>query len=286
MIKHLTYTNTEPVHPYHAAQGSAATLASSRGPLHDHDFYEMLYVLHGGAIHVEPQGETRLETGTLMFVRPPDRHTFYVKPGQRASFINIAFPSTEWRSFCAIAQIDPNAPWGVPSDGPLTAGLPVEQAHACAAAFDAALNAYFDSPCPLHLTQFWSATLLPMVSRAEGASSLPLSAPDWLRVACLAMREAENAAAGVTRFVELAGVSPAHLSRVVRDVLGLTPTEYVNDIRFRRAAMLLVTTDQDIIGIVLDCGFESVSYFYRQFRQRFGPSPREYRRTNSLRVVP
>lgn len=59
--------------------------------------------------------------------------------------------------------------------------------------------------------------------------------------------------------------------------LGKTPTEAVNEARLDWAAMRLTRSDAAILDISLDCGFESLAYFYKIFERRYGVSPRRYR---------
>ncbi len=75
----------------------------------------------------------------------------------------------------------------------------------------------------------------------------------------------------------LAGRSPEHISREFRRYLDRTPTEVINDARTSHAADRLATTDDDIFSIVLGCGLENVSHFYRLFRARYICTPRVYR---------
>lgn len=56
-----------------------------------------------------------------------------------------------------------------------------------------------------------------------------------------------------------------------------TPVEYLNELRISRAKNLLVNTQDNILQIALQSGFESLSTFYTQFRKVAGVSPKEYR---------
>ena len=47
--------------------------------------------------------------------------------------------------------------------------------------------------------------------------------------------------------------------------------------RFETAVLLLLDTDLAIEEIALDVGYENQSYFFRQFRKRYGMTPRRYR---------
>jgi AraC-like DNA-binding protein len=52
---------------------------------------------------------------------------------------------------------------------------------------------------------------------------------------------------------------------------------FVNEVRIAHARKLLSETDRSIIEICYECGFESLSYFNRQFKLLTGYPPREFR---------
>lgn len=79
------------------------------------------------------------------------------------------------------------------------------------------------------------------------------------------------------RLVEMSGRSEEHLCRVFRSRLRQSPTELVNAARLDQAARLLKATQRSVTDVALDCGYQSLSYFYRRFRRRFGCSPKRYR---------
>ena len=76
---------------------------------------------------------------------------------------------------------------------------------------------------------------------------------------------------------EIAGVSRFHLVRIFSNVVGLTPTRYLINLRVRAAADLLLATRKPIAQIIYDVGFNDVSYFYTCFRDTFRCTPRQWR---------
>ncbi len=101
--------------------------------------------------------------------------------------------------------------------------------------------------------------------------------PPWLRSACWAMREERNLRGGLSRCVELSGVSSAQLLRTLKAYRRQTPTTFINRPRLERAALLLATTTVEIGEIAADCGFRALSHFYRLCSERYGQTPRVYR---------
>lgn len=57
-----------------------------------------------------------------------------------------------------------------------------------------------------------------------------------------------------------------------------TPVEYLNELRIMSAKQLLRQTQDTILQIALQSGFESLSTFYAQFRRLTGISPNAYRK--------
>lgn len=57
-----------------------------------------------------------------------------------------------------------------------------------------------------------------------------------------------------------------------------TPIDFLNDYRLEVSSHLLNNTSANISEIALACGFNHLSYYSRLFRQKYGCTPREYRK--------
>ncbi len=90
---------------------------------------------------------------------------------------------------------------------------------------------------------------------------------------------AQNFAMMITleEVAEHINLSPTYLSKKFKKVTGLTFKEYVNYIRIRQACQMLITTDDNITKIAVNCGFNSSNYFKDCFRRIIGVSPRTFR---------
>lgn len=76
---------------------------------------------------------------------------------------------------------------------------------------------------------------------------------------------------------EKAHVSPAHFSRVFKDVTGMGVTVYVNKKRANKAKELLHKTNYPISYIAELSGYDSTPHFYRMFKKLVGTTPAMYR---------
>ena len=73
------------------------------------------------------------------------------------------------------------------------------------------------------------------------------------------------------------GCTPRHLSRVFREVVGMSFREKQAQVRLRRAQELLATTQPKVVEVALESGYQSLSLFNLMFKRRFGVSPALWR---------
>lgn len=74
------------------------------------------------------------------------------------------------------------------------------------------------------------------------------------------------------------GVSDTHMSHFIRENMGISFQEYVNNLRLERAVQLILSETMSLTDICMECGFSDVKYMNRMFQRRFGCMPREFSR--------
>lgn len=89
----------------------------------------------------------------------------------------------------------------------------------------------------------------------------------------------------VEKLCQEVGLSRAHLNRKMKELFGLTPSEFIRNIRLRKACELLKQGDIDISQIAYSVGFTSQPHFSTAFKRFSGLSPSEYRQRNSTGPV-
>ena len=70
--------------------------------------------------------------------------------------------------------------------------------------------------------------------------------------------------------------SPWHSYRLFKELLGVTPAEYIRRLRLSRSAMQLKEEQCLVTEAAFDCGFGSVDGYIRAFYREFGCRPGEY----------
>lgn len=81
---------------------------------------------------------------------------------------------------------------------------------------------------------------------------------------------------GLTELAAEVGLSPWHLNRVFRRVIGLPPHAYQNQLRLNRAKTLL-RGELALADVAASVGFADQAHFTRQFKKAFGVTPGKYR---------
>jgi len=269
--------------PYHAAL-CRMTARHTTVTRHTHqDFYELFFVLSGRGEHRLSVAGQALGAGDLVLVRPADSHYLVALPPAGLEWINVAVPAATWLGVLDVAAVVSANDLNRASLPPLvsTSG---EDARGLEASFREALARYARAPGRLDLMRFILEVLEVLAGEAEpGEGSL---VPPWLARACAAMSREENLPGGVRRLGDLAGVSPGHLCRTMREYYAMTPTEFVTALRLRHAEVLLATTSEPLTSIAYRCGFSSPSYFSKCFHATQGVSPRDFRRRARQAVLP
>jgi len=72
-------------------------------------------------------------------------------------------------------------------------------------------------------------------------------------------------------------LSAYHFARLFKRITGLTPHNYLANIRIEQARHLLGTSDLSINAIATRVGYESQSHFAKLFRAATGLTPKEFR---------
>ncbi len=247
---------------------------------HDHEFFECFWIVSGWCTHYINGVTERVETGTLMFIRPPDWHAFQNADGPPCQMINVAFSADTAAHLRARYASDLEGRFFWTTDRrPATFVLDSAQMRDLSV-LEQGLDRGTRS-----LARIESFLLTLMADFLAGASDARTEAPDWLVRAFEAFADPAALRVGVSALVELTGRSHEHVSRTFRKLFGQTPSAYVNALRMNFAARQLAGSDTPIMEVALDCGVEDLSHFYRLFRETYGTSPMRYRRRARVDLV-
>lgn len=82
---------------------------------------------------------------------------------------------------------------------------------------------------------------------------------------------------GLGDLAHAAGVTPQHVSKLFQKHLGLTPMNFLWQVRLERAHQLLIQTGFSISEIAFRCGFSTPYHFSKRYKAVYGQAPRHAR---------
>lgn len=242
---------------------------------HYHNYYEIFLTMHGSVKHLINGSMQRLSEGNLLFIRDFDIHDYASCDGKPFDFLNMSFSRKTLQGlFDYLGE-------GFDSNALLTAELPPcialsprERDRLFYSIVE--LNSYEDKS--IMRTKMRGLLLNIFTKYFDGYSENKTEIPLWLELSYEKMKRPENFISGADRFTALSGKSREHLSRMMKKYYDITPTDYVTELRLNYAVNLMRTSNLSITDICYECGFSSLSWFYKLFEAFFGQPPAEYKK--------
>ena len=81
----------------------------------------------------------------------------------------------------------------------------------------------------------------------------------------------------IEELAEAASTSVSRLQKRMKALIGTGPNEYIQQLRLKKAAELLLDESIAVSDVSLKVGFASHSYFSSSFRKKYGVTPKQYR---------
>lgn len=245
---------------------------------HYHDYYELFLIIDGKAIHKVNGANILLERGTMVFIRPCDMHDYAMKDERGFSMLNITFTAETANALLSYLGK------GFPSDSLLGTALPlqvmlsnseIEYVLSHLATIQTVDESNSEEvKTALRILIFRILTRFFADTRDETRDNIP----EWLLKLCEEMRKKENFTYGIAKMLSLTNKSREHISRSMKKYMGVTLSEFVNDLRLRFVASMLKNSNHDIADIIFESGFGNISWASELFKNKYGMTMSEYRK--------
>ena len=103
--------------------------------------------------------------------------------------------------------------------------------------------------------------------------------PAWLSDVLAYIVENYNRKLNLETLARMCYLSESRFSHKFRQEMGVSPIEYQYRLRISRAAELLKATDSTVKEVSLAVGFQDEAYFHTRFRNMYGKTPTQYRKS-------
>lgn len=228
---------------------------------HAHGFFELLFFLHGNAqISLEDRSLYATFSDALLYP-PRTLHTEHLQINHRQEIYCLQVR-------CAEIQI-PEV-------------LHIQDRHQQIRLLLDGLFAEYTSPSrDAHVMNACLRALATVLARNHHLGNAPAHPVDYLR---MYMRHNLAEEITISQLAGLIHVSRSYLNQLFVRHAGVSPMQYLLDIRIDAAKSLLMTTDRRVSDIAEEVGFHSPKYFCATFHRCTGMSPRDFRNAEGLRA--
>lgn len=87
---------------------------------------------------------------------------------------------------------------------------------------------------------------------------------------------------GVEQLSVEVGLSRVHVYRKIKHLTGLSVSEFIRNLKLKKATVLLLESGKNVAEIAYETGFSSPSYFAKCFKDLYNMSPSEYAQSKGL----
>lgn len=254
---------------------------------HYHDFTELVIIAEGSGVHWVEGNRIHVSAGDVFLLQGKQEH-YFVEPNDLV-FYNVMYqpdelnlPMAELKSipgYHAIFTLDPANQ--KPNQFKSHLRLPpaelarVEQILKEMWEEIVTKQTGFEAALLAHLLQ-----LLILLSRKYSETSQSKNRQAVMRIA-ETIRILENEFEKHWKLEELArlsSTSPGNLNRIFQQATGMSPINYLLQVRLQKAMALLTDSSLSIVEIAFQVGFNDSNYFARLFKKTIGLSPSQYRK--------
>lgn len=272
--------------PYLAVLSQHDRFPERTVPWHWHQELELFYVLEGSVDYATPHERVTLSQGSAGMVNANVLHMTCATGGMTGANLLVHMPRPQflaekggllWRRYVEpltratsveLLTVTPDDPGGE---------------RLCNAMYDSFLVAANEGPgWELRLrdavSDVWLMLFELASSRlAEGPATLPSPRDERLRAMLDYLGHHYRERISVADIAAAAFASERECHRTFREVLGVTPAQYLRDYRIQQACRMLAHTTRPIAAVGEMSGLGSASHFGQVFRAAMGCTPSEYR---------
>ncbi len=250
---------------------------SERLVYHSHDYYEIFLVADGTLYHHVNETTTLLEKGDLLFIRAEDTHVLSYDNNKSFCIANLAFTSEICRALFNYLEGGCDTNKLLSEKNPPSVKLSAKEFDNLLYTLQSINTASYTDTSEKILKM--KAVLFSVFSKYFSKYSVRENSYSvWFEYLCDELKKPVVFQKSKPDMSAICGKSKEHIARSFKNNLGVTPSEFLCEVRLNYAANLLINTNFSVLEISLESGFENLSWFYKKFSEKFGITPKEFRK--------
>lgn len=243
---------------------------------HSHDYYEIFIMLDGEAVHHINGESVYLSLFDTVFIRASDTHNYEKINDAPFSFLNLTFTRETLNS--VFEYLSDGYPQRLLMNSRTAPTVRLtEDEYRMLERETEILRAI----APEDTKKRKTAMRILLIKLFSDVFSRYLPSenqiPEWLYHLVERMRSEKLFKDGIYKMSEISGKSREHVARSLKKYFGKSPSEFINELRLNYIANMLKNSNHKIVDIILESGFNTVSYATALFLEQYGVSMSEYR---------
>lgn len=252
-------------------------------PAHWHEEAELTLITEGECtyqIHLEPY---EAKAGDLLFLPPAILHSVALAAGEEMRsdtyVFHMGFLGADSADICAVRYLVPITrqdlvlPFLIKKEHPAYSGL-LRIFRQINDAYEAQRPGYELTVKSLLMQAV--GLLIPYASETESRARTEDEYTSKLKLVLEYIGEHYTEDLTISRLAKLCFFSEYHFMRFFKKYTGTSCLEYIKNLRLEHAARLFTRGESNILEVSLSAGFSNLSYFYREFKKKYGMTPRKF----------
>lgn len=262
-------------------------------PLHWHHEIEIIYIKKGTGVVSVDQQDYIVCAGDLIFVSPGKLHAIRQWRQESMEYENIIFhlrilgnsQSEPWieQYLLPLALRQSSIQIHLTPDDPHYASISscIDQIDEIRRSFPDGYELYIKGKL---LELFFLFYHFDMVRTGSTISPARQKTLDKMRQILKHIEEHYSEPLSIQTMAQVSDFSDSHFMKFFKQTFGTSFTSYLNTYRLTMAARMLLSSDDSILTIAAESGFENLSYFNRIFKRKYGMTPKEFRRQEPVNL--
>jgi len=244
---------------------------------HYHDYCEVFVVLEGTARHMVNTQMLQLHPRDMVFIRPSDTHDYAAVDGKPFSMLNITFTRETLDSIFSYLGEGFSPQRLMEARLPPSVQLTTGEFRGFQARMQAVSAIALEDVAALKTSL--RVVLFEIFTRYfSDFATHTATAPAWLEELCAQMRRNGNFIEGSEKLYALTDKRREHVCRSMKKYMGVTVSEFVNDLRLNYIANMLKNSNHTVTEIIFASGFNNISWASEQFKKKYGTTMRQFRK--------
>lgn len=270
--------------PYIASYVELDKFIEGYVPWHWHPAVELFYMQSGRLEYTTPGGKWIFPEGSGGFINSNVLHTTRItqRDEPTVSFLHLFHPSLIGGEHGSRIEQKYILPITSARNTEIIPLWPEDEAHSeilelVRMAFELQEEPGYELKLRAILSEIW-LKLFMLTCPGEDIPEQGSISGDTIKEIMIYIHENYGQKLTVDELAAKAHISQRACHRLFREMLHMTPVEYITSYRMQEACRMLAKTDTPVTEVAAECGLGASSYFGRQFKKKYGCTPMEYRR--------